>query len=221
MSLNESALEGYTKKYDERFELIKEQYNKPYEWPEMDTLRYEICGCISFGCNQAAITLTNHLLESLLKYSLSYRYSINNLTPPDKEYEVIELLMKYSEKGFKKYGKKTLNSNLIEAKKVGLINEEEYNKLQYFRSKFRNPFGHSDKEKIFDGLVQPVSGAKFEGATIIERTPVNIEVARMPVLHGLVQAQIAELQAPLYFKEMDKIVRVVKNRVFPESEKTA
>ena len=43
----------------------------------------------------------------------------------------------------------------------------------------------------------------------------------MPVLHGLVQAQIAELQAPLYFKEMDKIVRVVKNRVFPESEKTA
>ena len=68
MSTNQSALIEYTKAFSARFELIEVEYSTPYDWPEMDTLRYEICGCISFGLNQAAITLTNHLLESLLKY---------------------------------------------------------------------------------------------------------------------------------------------------------
>ena len=46
---------------------IREIYNSHYDLPDMDPLRHEICICIMFGLCQSAITLTNHLLESLLK----------------------------------------------------------------------------------------------------------------------------------------------------------
>jgi len=40
--------------------------------PELDVIRHEVCLCLIFHLNQAAIALTNHLLESFLKYSLIF-----------------------------------------------------------------------------------------------------------------------------------------------------
>ena len=210
-----AALEEYSRAFPERFELVKFEYENAYDWPEMDTLRYEICGCIGFGLNQAAITLTNHLLESLLKYSLAYTYSLRNERPLDPEYELVNLLMQYTEEGLKKYGKEKLSNNIAEAHRVGLINGEEADILHFFRKKFRNPFGHSDKEGIFGELSVPVTGATLQGVELIARPEVDAEMAKMPIFHGIVQAQIAEIEAPRYFKKMDKFVRNLKGRVFP------
>jgi len=214
MSTDQPAFQEYTKVFHIRFKLIEMEYNTPYHWPEIDTLRYEICGCISFGLNQAAITLTNHLLESLLKYSLAYSYSIENSKQQETECELVELMMEFTDKGLKKYGKATLNANINEAQKVGLINDEECSLLHSFRNKFRNPFGHSDKEGTFGDFGIPVSGAKLHGSELLSRPPVEVQVARMPILHGLAQAQIAEIEAPKYFKIMDAFVRKMKERVF-------
>lgn len=197
----ESALEEYSRTFPERFKLIEFEYGNPYSWPEMDTLRYEICGCIGFGLNQAAITLTNHLLESLLKYSLAYTYAQRNEKHSGSEYELVNLVMQYTEEGLKKYGKEKLSRNIDEAKKVGLIDSEEADLLHYFRKKFRNPFGHSDKEGTFGTLSVPVAGATLRGAELITRPEVNVEMAKMPIFHGIAQAQIAELEAPHYFKK--------------------
>ena len=49
-----------------------------YNLPELDPVRHEISLCLIFGLYQAAITLTNHLLESMLKYGLTYHHAINN-----------------------------------------------------------------------------------------------------------------------------------------------
>jgi hypothetical protein len=49
---------------------VRDAYQNHYNWPEMDTLRHEVCLCLIFGLHQAAITLTNHLVESLLKVAL-------------------------------------------------------------------------------------------------------------------------------------------------------
>jgi len=44
-----------------------EIYWNEYGWIDIDLLRGEICHCLFFGSFQAAMTLTNHFLENLLK----------------------------------------------------------------------------------------------------------------------------------------------------------
>ena len=61
--------EGSVKNYAS----IRDIYNTHYDWPEMDSLRHEICLCISGSLFQAAMTLTNHMLESFLKFALIYQ----------------------------------------------------------------------------------------------------------------------------------------------------
>jgi len=217
MSNNELALKEYSKEFDSKFHVIEQQYIEPYGWPEMDTLRYEICGCLSFGLNQAAITLTNHLLESLLKYALSYKYSLDNSSEIDTGSELVEAMMKFTDEGFKKYGDKNLCSNINEAKKIELITESEHELLHAFRMKFRNPFGHSDKAKTFGNLSSQVFGAVIENNKLVSRPSIEAEIARLPIMHGLVQARIAEIEAPEYFIAMDSLVRVIKIRVFPNA----
>ena len=56
--------------------LVRDAYRTEYDFPELDPVRHEIAPCLVFGLPQAAITLTNHLLESLLKYSLIYDHAI-------------------------------------------------------------------------------------------------------------------------------------------------
>src|ERR1035437_9424617 len=58
--------------------IVKGIFNQEYGYPELDPLRDEICKCIICGLNQAAMTLTNHLLESSLKKCLAMRFSIEN-----------------------------------------------------------------------------------------------------------------------------------------------
>lgn len=212
--MDQLALEEYTRGFPERFGLVNFEYGNPYGWPEMDTLRHEICGCISFGLNQAAITLTNHLLESLLKYSLAYTHSLQNEKCSEAEYELVNLIMQYTEEGLKKYGKETLSNNINEAHKLGLISSEESDLLHSFRKKFRNPFGHSDKEGTFGNHSIPIIGATLHGTELVNRPEVEAEIAKMPIIHGVVQAQIAEIEAPSYFKKMDSFVRKLKERVF-------
>lgn len=215
--MSESVLEEYSKEFLERIKLVEFQYGNPYEWPEMDTLRYEICGCIGFGLNQAAITLTNHLLESLLKYSLAYTYAQRNEKSFGSESELVNLVMQYTDEGLKKYGKETLSKNIDEAEKVGLIDNEEADVLHFFRKKFRNPFWHSDKEGTFGNLSVPVASTTLQGNELLSNPEVEVEMAKMPIFHGLVQAQIAEIEAPSYFIKMDEFVRNLKRRVFPKS----
>lgn len=211
-----TLLNGYTKAFSSRFRLVEFEYSTPYDWPEMDTLRHEICGCISFGLNQAAITLTNHLLESLLKYSLAYHHSLNHSKPLESENDLVELMVKFTEEGLKKYGKAKLSQNINEANKLGLINDEESELLHSFRKKFRNPFGHSDKEDTFGDLSVPVSVATLQDSKLISQPKVVVKIEKMPIFHGLAQVQLAEIDAPEYFRKMDRLVRKVKTCVFPQ-----
>jgi hypothetical protein len=60
------------------YQITKEIFNREYGYPELDPLRDEICKCLICGLYQAAITLTNHLLESSLKKCLAIKYKIEH-----------------------------------------------------------------------------------------------------------------------------------------------
>lgn len=42
---------------DRHYIAVRDAYQDAYNWPELDTLRHEICLCITFGMCQAAIDL--------------------------------------------------------------------------------------------------------------------------------------------------------------------
>jgi len=68
--LNSTLSDNYNK--------IEDIFNSRYNYPKLDSVRNEICKCLICNLNQAAITLTNHLLESSLKMCLAIRHSNEN-----------------------------------------------------------------------------------------------------------------------------------------------
>jgi hypothetical protein len=65
-------------KFGKNLTKIETQFNNEYGWPEFDPLRDEIAKCLICDLCQAAITLTNHLLENFLKTIHVYQDSIQN-----------------------------------------------------------------------------------------------------------------------------------------------
>lgn len=200
--------------FENNYPLISRAYENPYGWPEMDTLRHEACLCIAFGLGQSAITICNHLMESLLKYSLIYHHSINNQASMQSS-EITEMMEAYTEEGIKKYDGMMLGQTIAAAFSLGLIEENEKEALNQFCNKYRNAYSHADKDKTFDNDLISVQGAKTGPEGMSTSDPVQVLIARNPITQSLAQAVKAKNEAPEYFQYLDNLVRKMKMRVFP------
>lgn len=56
----------------DRYSKIRNIYKNSYKFTELQTIKHQICICITLSLNIAAMTLTNHLLEKLMKFALIY-----------------------------------------------------------------------------------------------------------------------------------------------------
>lgn len=181
-----------------------------YEWPELDPLRHEICICIMLGLCQAAITLTNHLLESLLKNALIIHKG-NEMKQADPKLiskPVAYIIDKYSD-GFEKYNDANLYTTINRACTVGLISKNEKKQLHEYRVRFRNAFSHSDKDKTFGSTTIPVMGIRLEEGRIVQDEKGTPELAKFLPGQGYAQTLKAQGDAPEYFLHIDKLVRSI------------
>jgi len=124
LSMNDEQRKKYTDEVNEiiksRFEFInrhypsiRKAYQNHYDWPELDPLRHEICICITFGLCQAAITLTNHLLESLLKLALIIKCGDKvKQSEDDIRGRVISALIEKYKDCIEKYNDKSLSTTI-------------------------------------------------------------------------------------------------------------
>jgi len=89
---------------------LRDSYLQEYGLPEIDPIRYEVVLCLIFGLYQAAIALSNHLLESLLKYALIYHYALQHKNPEeDIRGRTIEALNDWCAEGKRLYADKNLS----------------------------------------------------------------------------------------------------------------
>ncbi|MFQ5498093.1 MAG: hypothetical protein ACE5FH_00335 [Candidatus Zixiibacteriota bacterium] len=200
---------------DRHYLTIRDSYQNNYEWPELDPLRDEICLCITFGLCQAAIALTNHLMESLIKYALIISDG-NEVKQTDEERSgtsVSSFVEKYS-KGQEKYNDANLDTTINCACKKGKHTKDEKKQLHEFRKRFRNAYGHSDKKKIFGESTVPVTGMRFNHDTIVPDEEDEPRIADFMIGQGLIQATMAQNEAPQYFLYIDKLVRGIGSRLF-------
>jgi len=199
---------------------IREAYNNHYDWPELDPLRHEICISIMFGLCQAGITLTNHLLESLLKYALIIKCGDKlKQSKEDVQGRIITSLIEKYKDCIKKYNDANLSTTINKARKEGLISKEQKKQLHVYREIFRNAYSHSDKLKTFGKSTMPVTGIKLENDKLVIDEVGEPEIAMFPIGQGIVQFEIAQKTAVPYFLYIDKLVREIKAKLFPLDKK--
>ncbi len=199
------------------YERINDIYIQSYNYPELDPLRDEICNCIICGLNQAAITLTNHLLEASLKKCLAMRYSLVN-----KE-ENIELKDTFRN-GIEKYDSKNLWETIDQASKQDLITNKQKELLLKFKDEFRNSYSHATSANIFDDKKVKsafVSLQEGENSEDLLRRVFTTETNEMVLIkdflpvQGIAQVIIAKKYAVSYFTEVDKIISDILMNIKP------
>lgn len=192
---------------------IREQYNNPYHYPELDTLRHEICMCILFGLNQAAITLTNHLLEAFLKFSLiNFEFAEKMKGTENTEIDVETSLDSFKDdikEINEKYNSQDLSQNINRANSIGLITKDQKKILHDFRDKFRNSFSHADRKKFYGDMKVTAQAVTIKDGKLLVGSEQDSKIFDLPFTHSIAQFQISEQIAHEYFNYLDKIIRDV------------
>lgn len=117
-----------------------------YVFSELGRTIFEINKCLILEFYRASITLTNNLLERLLKLSLIYDESGIGPKP-------VEDWGSTFEEPNRKYTSISLGNSIEKCRKLDLITENE--KVFLFdtiREYMRNGFSHADSTKILNGL---------------------------------------------------------------------
>ncbi len=201
------------------YEVIRNVFNKEYGYPEFDPLRDEICKCVLCDLHQAAITLTNHLLESSLKKCLAMTYSISN------KQNDIKLEDTFKE-GITKFDQLNLDDTINRACTQGLITKEQKKVLKKFKDEYRNPYSHAITSQIFkDTTVKGKTISLNEGENsenLLKRifddeSDGVLSVKDILPIQGLIQVVIAKQISVPYFLEVDKIIREMLTKLKPNS----
>lgn len=209
---------------------IKKNYNSisiafenEYGLLKIDPVRKEICYCLLCEFNQAAITLTNHLLESFLKEILITYDAVKNNN--DKR-NISNLFNDATNK----YANKNLHYMITKAYDNKLITEEEENILHDLRNKYRNPFSHADPQKIFKGMnnipasfinLKDISKAEDLREKIFSPPNTLLSAKNNIMIQGILQSIIAEKESTKYFLTLDNIIRNVRKRLYTNIKKVS
>ena len=199
------------------YEKVRYIYNNHYEWPELDTLRHEICLCYIFGFYQAVMTLTNHFMESMLKYALIINHPVKS--KPENTKGAINYLVNRYKEGRDKYGNTDLSQNINAVCTQGLITKKEKKQLHYFREQFRNAYGHADKKKTFGNTETPMQSLQVNEKSIDIKENIMTRIEEMIIGQGIFQVTHAEQNALPYFLYIDKITRKIRSKIFGAIEK--
>lgn len=176
-----------------------------FKWPEVNYVKDEICKCLMLNYYQAAITLTNHLLERILKLGLIY-LEVGCRTAED--------MSKVGDKfrpAIERYEDMILNKTINLSCSKQIITKDRKQALHRYREIFRNGFSHADMTKIL-GEVQ---GRFVQGSFKGENTSkvFNLKFSEVPFLQGVAQRDFAEANAFYYFQIVLGTVEEVINNV--------
>ena len=193
-------------------ELTKYFEVRPEIFFELETLIYEINKCLILEFHRATITLTNNLLERLLKLALIYNEAGIGPIPTEQWNSVFE-------GPNQRYGSIDLGNSIEKCKKLELISKAE--KIILFdtiRELMRNGFSHADSSKILSNL--PDDSKAFEGnlhnPTDIKKVSINQKV--IPFLQALQMENFAKATAKDYFDFVFKLIFQIEKRIIEKQK---
>lgn len=182
------------------------QFNTEYGWAEFDPLRDEISKCLICDLCQAAITLTNHLLESFLKTMLIYHETITNRDKNDND------LLTMFKPNVDKFDGLDLSQTLGRAKRKGLITKKQWKVLDGYRDNFRNAYSHAEKKKIFKDLTIGTNIVELENNQLNTSDYNQTPIIDVLFGQGIAQTFLSKKIAFDYFISVDTIIRNALDR---------
>lgn len=187
-----------SKNFDFRFKIFS----------EFNTLIFELNKCLILELHSASITLTNHLLERLLKLALIYNDSGFGPTPLEKWNE------KFGEPT-KKYGSISLGNSIELCKKKELITTREKDILfNTIRVLMRNGFSHADSTEILADI--PDETPMFVGnlkRPNDELKEVGVNQKIIPTFQALQLAEFAKENGKPYFHFVFELIHKIEARL--------
>jgi len=186
-----------------------------YVFSELGGTVFEINKCLILEFHRASITLTNNLLERLLKLSLIYNEAGIGPKP-------VEDWGTAFEEPNKKYSSIPLGNSIEKCRKLGLITENE--KVFLFgtiRELMRNGFSHADSTKILNGISDETT--MFEGCISkpTEIKPVRVNQKIVPFIQAIHFENFAKENAANYFDYIFELIKKIDQRLIDRNEKTS
>ncbi len=214
-SENKAFLEGLFKKgLDENFHDYKHYIQNPrfYYFTDLKSTIGEIVKCLIIEAHSAAITLTNHFLERILKLALIQNSSG---TQPKK---ITDWNETYSASD--KYSSWIMHDTIKECKKLNLISESQFEELTNFRQTIRNGFSHYDPKKILrdsESTIELIDKSDSENKKIE-----GLNYKEIPTLQNFFVRKFARENSEIYFDYvfnlMLSIERHFKTEYFKKTE---
>ncbi|UZO80154.1 hypothetical protein NBT05_14505 [Aquimarina sp. ERC-38] len=144
----EIFLKGYTEKVIRNYDTLEYYFNDRLAiLSALNPVKYQIINCLMIEQYIASVTLTNHLLERMLKLSLISK-EIYGMKIGINDFELkLKLDMAYQ-----KYDKLVLSESIKKNYEANLIDDDEKKFLNdKIRDSIRNAFSHAEMEKINKG----------------------------------------------------------------------
>ena len=204
MSIERNISTNIGKNYDKISKYLEPNFEV---FCDLDGIIYEVNQCLLLGLHKASITLTNYLLERLLKLALIY-----NAAGLDPVQDLNELDAKF-EGPNKEFGSIVMNESIQRCKKFKLITDSESDVLhKTIRALLRNGFAHADSSEILKDV--PDESKMYQGSFSnpnAELKEVTINTKINPTFQALHMSDYAMHQAlPYYDFVYNLIVRIEK-----------
>ncbi len=203
-------MESFDKKFPERLSVFKDANYRALT--ELSELVFEINKCIIVELHNAAITLTNHFLERLLKLALIYN-----------EVGVGPIPLEHWNDTFgeanKKYSSISLSIAINKCEEYSLIMPAEKKFLhEIIRVQLRNGFSHADPGMILKNI--PRENTFFQGSfsTPNELTPIKMNQTDIPVFQSILIRNFAKNNAEYYFDQVFELSKRIENRLLEKFE---
>ncbi len=212
----DNIVNRHTESLNRNFEGLQKYFN--YDWQiffELQPLVFEITHCLLLELNHASITLTNNLLERLLKLALVNDEVGVGSIPLDKWDEVFG-------SADKKHGSIVLYEAIQRCSDKGLINKEEKEFLSdVIREKLRNGFSHADMNKVLHETNQEdivLFHGSFSNPTDLKRVQFNY--IAIPAFQRIFIDNFVKQNARPYFDFIFNLIGKMEKRLMDKHKKS-
>lgn len=200
------------------YKAIREVFDTNYGFNELSNLKQRIEYCIIYGEHLSAMLTINFLLEYFVKIALIYNYTLKNknenITIDSHPFAPTEEL----EFPTDIYDEKNLHNNLEKMKNVELINDEEFERLNFFKEKYRNTLSHANRKKLYENVSIPIEAITVENSELVSKGKKMEKLALMPFADFIFLEKFSKECSIPYFLELDKIIKNVVGRIIPKKE---
>lgn len=202
-------VENLNKNFEKQSEYFEFDF---YVFSELGTIVFEINKCLILEFYRASITLTNNLLERLLKLSLIYNEVGTGPIPIETWNDV------FKEPNIK-YNSNNLGQSIELCKKFNLITQDEKDYLfTIIREIMRNGFSHADTTKILEKLPDETTMFQSSFSNPNELKPINLNQKIIPSLQSTHMRMFAENNAREYFIYIYKLILKIEKRLLDKNK---